>query len=483
LEAIINRRFILRKFIILLVTAVFLSLACRAGGRGQAPEQVAAPTSTAASNVQAETIEPIASNLPSTENVLLLNEGNYCAGIAESTPGKSGVARGDDLHRITLQDERAVCNDGTPAVMYVREALTSDRATTWVFHFQGGGACQDYEVCLERWCGVGKYDAGKMSSRWAPETMLGKGLFNPSPANPWHDVNQVFVYYCSSDGWTGQANDVVLSSIDDPDQQMRFHAQGHGIITAVIETLMTPTTSDNGEMTMPALADATEIIFTGTSAGSAAVTQHLDWLAQQFDPAQTRVLGVIDAGSRPFSSDLPEGIATELDAFLLTRLESGYLEKINVFLDESCVEMSGDLWWQCTLNTTVHHNYLTTPFFIRMDLGDSLMVRDFVSLGGDPQDVAEATRSRLLLLQNIQETAAESASIETAPGIYGPACGQHVGLTSNLWYGQTTVTGSDGQSYTFANAIQAWADGESVVAVDSVPPSLSVCGETNDARD
>ena len=38
----------------------------------------------------------------------------------------TGVAEGDDLVRVTLSDPRAVCNDGTPAVMYVRRAASPD---------------------------------------------------------------------------------------------------------------------------------------------------------------------------------------------------------------------------------------------------------------------------------------------------------------------------------------------------------------------
>lgn len=405
-----------------------------------------------------------------------------CEGLADTRPGRSGVQAGTDLHRVTLQDPSAVCNDGSPAVMYVKPASNPAQDTQWVFHLQGGGACTEYETCVQRWCGIGSYDAGKMTSTLTPPAMAGKGLFNPTPNNPFHNVNQVFVYYCSSDGWAGQQNDAVIPHLDPTtNQQLIMHTQGHAIITSVFDTLFAGATSDNGQVTMPTLNNATDVVLTGTSAGSGGVTHHLDWTASLFDTDQTNVYGVIDAGSRPYPEDLDTPLRDNINNFEATRAETGYFENINPFLDQSCLDHF-DLE-TCRKGTWVHHNHLTTPFFIRMDLGDRLMIRDFQSLGGDPLNIATATRTRLSLLPEISNIAVEASAIDFTPGVYGPACGQHVGLTSNAWYGITTVPNNDGTPLTLSQAIQLWLTGQDVFALDTTPPTLSVCQEPDDSRD
>src|SRR5688500_9145568 len=71
---------------------------------------------------------------------------------ADYNPG-TGVEQGEDLWRVTLDDPAAVCNDGTPAVMYVRPASSPEFANDWVFYLQGGSTCTDLETCAVRWCG------------------------------------------------------------------------------------------------------------------------------------------------------------------------------------------------------------------------------------------------------------------------------------------------------------------------------------------
>lgn len=406
-----------------------------------------------------------------------------CEGLTDTRPGVSGVRPGNDLQRVTLQAENATCNDGTPAVMYVRPASNPDQQDKWVFHLQGGGACTDYETCVQRWCGIGSYDAGKMSSQWAPPAMAGKGLFNPTPDNPFHDVNQVFVYYCSSDGWAGQQSAAIVPHLDPANsQQMLMPTQGHNIISAVFDTLFAGATSDNNQATMPSLQEATDVVLTGTSAGAGGVTHHLDWTASLFDSAQTNVYGVIDAGSRPYPEDLADPIVRDnINAFEAARSATGYYQNINPFLDQSCLAHF-DIE-TCRKGTWIHHNHLTTPFFIRMDMGDRLLMRNFQELGGEALDIATATQTRLTLLPNVSLTAVEADAITFTPGVYGPACGQHVGLTSDTWYGLTTVPDVDGMPLTLSSAIQRWLSGESVLAVDTVPPTLSTCEEADDSRD
>lgn len=119
----------------------------------------------------------------------------------------STVATSDDFHRVTLNDPKAVCNDGTPAVIFIRSAATnSDR---WVFHLQGGGSCAEHD-CAERWC----ENMNLMSSTNAPEAVIEEGLFSLRNDNVFADANYVFVPYCSSDNHVGTSGETVIAADD-----------------------------------------------------------------------------------------------------------------------------------------------------------------------------------------------------------------------------------------------------------------------------
>ena len=84
---------------------------------------------------------------------------------ADSNRPGSGITPGNDLHRVTLDEyPEAVCNDGSPAIAYIRRAATPAAESTWVIFLQFGGACQSWEICRDRWCSYNtSYDAARMS--------------------------------------------------------------------------------------------------------------------------------------------------------------------------------------------------------------------------------------------------------------------------------------------------------------------------------
>ncbi len=123
---------------------------------------------------------------------------------------------GTPMLKTTFAGPDSRCNDGTPAVMYIRPAsahysgptLPAGVAETekWVILFLGGGGCADEDACWDRWCGLTGYDrAGKMSTAGAYDAIFGlQGMFKRNPAiNAYAGYNQVVLYYCSSDNWIG----------------------------------------------------------------------------------------------------------------------------------------------------------------------------------------------------------------------------------------------------------------------------------------
>jgi hypothetical protein len=399
-----------------------------------------------------------------------------CPGGDPPTPD---IAAGPDLHKVTLNAPRAICNDGTPAVMYIRRAANPASATRWVIYLQAGGSCIDYETCLVRWCGYGpQYDASKMSSLVTHESVVGHGLFDRDHS-ALASANLVFIYYCSSDSWTGRNSSAVLTSATDPTQSFLLHFRGHSILEAAIDMLITgPVTSDDGQETLPPLATATDVLFAGSSAGSAGARHNIDWVTSHFDPHKTRVRGAFDAGN-PLVEDFPDAVAIEaIIASIQVDADEIYgAGRYNSFLDESCMASLEGVGgsWRCTDPGYVSHNHITTPYFTRNDRTDPTNSNNFEPFGVDIDEYAVAAGLSLSRLPDIRDTAVEAAAIDFIPGVYGPNCGRHIAFLDAPYFFVATVDDANGQPHSFDQALRSWLQGNDVYVVDEHPAASSTC--------
>ena len=179
-----------------------------------------------------------------------------------------------------------------------------------------------------------------------PATRDGNGILAADPSmNPmFNNANQVFVHYCSSDLWSG---DRAASP-----ETGGLHFRGASIVRAVIEDLADPSITPE-----PNLADATQVLFSGTSAGGAGVLVHLDWLAEQFPKA--KVYGVNDAGwfidIEPF------------DPVVVSPGEAGQLAYAywNGTVDASCAAANAGTEGLCYLGEYAYP-YISTPLFVQI---------------------------------------------------------------------------------------------------------------------
>ncbi len=192
---------------------------------------------------------------------------------------------------------RAKCGDGTDAVFYVRRFSGEVNRDRWVLFLQGGGFCIDGQDCANRWKSSGTaFGAQKLSSDFTPPVGIAdRGIQRLNdgvlPDNNLADWNQVFIYYCSSDNWTGRGQKVVVSA-DDPSNSgseidYSIHFAGAYIFESVIRTLRQQhgvvEYDEVGGATkrMPHLDDATNILFTGASAGAHGVVKNADRFYQE----------------------------------------------------------------------------------------------------------------------------------------------------------------------------------------------------------
>ncbi len=398
-----------------------------------------------------------------------------CSGGSAPDPSQGA---GLDLHKVTINAPDAICNDGSPGVFYIRRADSAQHLTRWVLYLEGGGSCTDVEGCAERWCGSSFHTAAKMSSLWAHDAIAGWGIFDLSQSTL-ADSILVYLYYCSSDEWWGQRSNAVLASDTDPNMTYTLHFRGHRILEEALNMLLAGSvTSDSGTQVIPPLSTATEVLFTGSSGGANGARLNVDWVASHFDPTQTTLRAVFDAGLSP----VPDVLVDPADAVILedrTQLEAEVKQDLyRPFWDESCIQAlgGGPNWWRCVNGGYTSLNHITTPFFQRMDITDPRPAGSFIPLLGSTLDeFADGVIASLMLLPNIDTTASEAGQISFVPGVFGSNCGQHTALTSSNYFLVHTVDDGNGIPRTFDEALRAWLGGSSIFIVDDHPAQSSTC--------
>jgi len=314
------------------------------------------------------------SNLSEAKWERVCDDAGYDTGGSPSTPFAG------DLHRVVL-DERAfpeaVCNDGSPASFYVAPAAS--RSNHWVVALQGGFACRSYDECLQRWCE--QFDPSDptqpfMTGEGLPDSIDGTGIMSKSSFNDFHDYNRVYVPYCSSDAWFGDA-EVTWS---DGGTDMVLEYRGQAIVQAVAETLAQGEwESVDGVTPSEDLADAEEILLAGTSAGGGGVAVQADRFFETIDATvhhQAQTHALVDAVFTPTLAD------PTVDALWLGDL-LGFAALVNSGLDESCVAVNGFVEDCLRLDVLFGKPYVQTPAFLTVNACDPVLDRGARAIYGD----------------------------------------------------------------------------------------------------
>ena len=108
------------------------------------------------------------------------------------------------LHLLDLDTyPLAVCNDGSPGGFFMIPATPgSGKEHLWVLFLEGGQWCYDAASCYQR---AQAQPFLISSQRWPPHQRF-SGIFAKNPRrNPWAGANLVYLSYCSSDAWVGDA--------------------------------------------------------------------------------------------------------------------------------------------------------------------------------------------------------------------------------------------------------------------------------------
>ena len=301
----------------------------------------------------------------------------------------------------------AVCNDGTSAAYYLRRGV-GEGSRLWVFHLQGGGYCFDRESCDAR-----KIDkTGLTTSNGMPSFRPGNGVHSTSLIRSagFFNANHVFVHYCSSDVWSG---DRAASN-----ETGGMHFRGARILRAVIDDLTNPTITP-----APNMAQATHVLFSGSSAGGVGVLVHLDWLANRLPEAKVR--GMTDAGWLINITPYGNTIGTPLQS---AQLAHAFW---NGTVDADCAAANFGEEGRCYLGGFVYP-YISTTLFVQIAQFDAPQLAGLgITMSLDANERAYVAEFGAAIRESLDPVAAA----------FSPATSTH-GLLMNAKFWTITIEGT-----------------------------------------
>lgn len=183
------------------------------------------------------------------------------------------------------------------------------------------------------------------SSRW-PGTLQAGGIFASAPGNPFAAANKVYVAYCSSDAWMGDAS------------AFGYQFRGQAIVSAVLADLQT----------VRGLSVGDRMLFSGCSAGARGAMVHLDNVASALPGVTVR--GLLDSGLwvdvQPYD---PSQTASLLDE---TQTMASFLNAGAVIPDD-CAAAYVEAAYKCLFGQ-YRMPFVATPYFASESQLDQFLI-------------------------------------------------------------------------------------------------------------
>jgi hypothetical protein len=310
----------------------------------------------------------------------------------------------------------AICNDGSPAVYYVRRGAGCG-AKRWIVALEGGGSCNTVDECRARAVAL-------KSSKNAPDTMTFGGILSEDPKiNPdFFSANAAFINYCSSDNWVGERPASAASD------GLAF--RGHDIFQAVLEDL------EQSALTgATPLKDSAELLLVGSSAGGLGVLGNADALAARYPALRVRALAdagwVANINSFGSATQPPAPSSSEFDARFVYW---------NATPDASCAAAEKPLG-RCGV-APILFPYLKTPLFVHQDQSDPVQLK----MLGAPK--ANTSPEAATYATNF--ATAIRTSLAVTSGAFSPNAGDH-GIVFKPEFATRTLKGA-----TLRETLGAW---------------------------
>ncbi|VAH86553.1 unnamed protein product [Triticum turgidum subsp. durum] len=284
------------------------------------------------------------SNLPAALLLLLL--------LASSGPLRPTLPGAAPLEPVEVslvagaQEKGAVCLDGTPPGYHLQRG-SGDGSGSWLVHLEGGGWCSTLKDCSGR-----RMSVLGSSKFMKPLQFAGHGIFDSDEIyNPdFYNWNKVYVRYCDGASFAGDAEGQAQDGTT-------VYFRGLRIYEAVI-----------GELMEKGLANATQVLFTGCSAGGLATILHCDDFSARF-PQQVSVKCFADAG---FFLDVRKDISGER-SFWSFYNRVVQLQNVRQVLHKDCLANKDPT--ECFFPTELIKS-IRTPMFILNSAYDSWQIQN-----------------------------------------------------------------------------------------------------------
>ncbi|XP_077977054.1 palmitoleoyl-protein carboxylesterase notum1-like [Glandiceps talaboti] len=301
-----------------------------------------------------------------------------------------------------LQNTSITCNDGSSAGYYLRKSFGSKR---WLIFLEGGWYCFDDDSCRSRWQSSMQT---LMSSKGWPYTKTGSGLLSADPEeNPhWWNANTVFIPYCSSDVWSGNAQKT---------DQSHYSFMGALILEEVIRELLSQ-----------GLAVANKVLLAGSSAGGTGVLLNLDKVSDMLKSAGStaQVRGLCDSGWFLDSLQNSKRQCTNTLSCAPSEAIKRGIKLWNGQVPDRCqASHDADEMWKCFLGYLIYPT-MQTPVFIFQWLFDEAQLT--VDIMGPPVQLEHWNYMQRLGRQLRH-------SLRNVSAVFAPSCYSHIVITQRNW--------------------------------------------------
>jgi len=324
---------------------------------------------------------------------------------ARSTHGvQAGRRRSPTLH--FLDDDQALCLDGSPGAFYLTPATEGSRSEdTWVIFFEGGGWCFTEEDCLARSRSTALNSVGSTVALGSfpntnvryQQSILGGPqaqvcAFNPALC----EANFVYLVYCDGNSFAGgRADPLAING-------SLVYFRGKRILDAALSAL--------GAF---GLDHATEVLVTGDSAGGLATILHADAVAAAV-AAQSSSLR--KAKALPLSGFFPLLDTVQgLPVFAGQMQQAFATHNASAGVPQACVAAVADPSYVWTCNTSPGAlASVATPIFILNSAYDAWATSCIFTLDADEAACGAAPGWGLPCV-------GDSSPLGTVAAIFGPA--------------------------------------------------------------
>ena len=189
------------------------------------------------------------------------------------------------------------------------------------------------------------------STGWSSE-FAQLGIFGTDPAtNPFANANKVFIKYCSSDSWFGDA--------PASDASFGFAFRGARIVAATLKALV----AAHG---LGSSGADERVLLGGCSAGGRGVLTNLDYVSAAAPP-NVQVKGLLDAAGWV---DVEPTIPNMLTLQAMTQAIAGFAQP---YIPPDCAAANREAPWMCLWPST-RLPYVTTPYFLNAAQFDAFQI-------------------------------------------------------------------------------------------------------------